>query len=201
MGRRSKASSRCMRCRMHTGECVCDLIPSLSLATRVVVVMHRRERSKTTATAHLAGLALTAFDLRIHGNRDSPVKIDDLLTEGTRPLLLFPTDDAAILTPELVAADPRPITLIVPDGTWAQARRIPKRIPRLSEVPAVTLPSGDPSQYHLRREPLEGGLATYEAIARALGVIEGPEVTRALEVPFHAMVARTRKTRGTPTKQ
>ena len=100
------------------------------------------------------------------------------------------------MTPEWVAQDPRPITLIVPDGTWSQARRIPKRIPRLSEVPAVTLPSDMPSQYKLRHEPIPNGLATYEAIARSLGVIEGLEVRRALETPFQEMVARTWHTRG-----
>lgn len=88
------------------------------------------------------------------------------------------------------------MTLIVPDGNWGQARRMPKRIAGLSELPAITLPDGEPSRYQLRHEPVQGGLATYEAISRALGIIEGPSVRQALDKPFDAMVARTLSTRG-----
>jgi DTW domain-containing protein YfiP len=196
MGRRAKSSPRCIRCRMHPTQCVCPLIPSLSLRTRVLVLMHRRERTKTTATAHLAQLALTNFETRIHGHRDTPIQLDDVLVPEQRVLLLFPTENAKPLTADVVAADPRPITLIVPDGSWGQARKMPKRIPRLAEAEAVTLVADTPSRYRLRREPVQGGLATLEAIARALGVIEGLEVRRALERPFHAMVEGTLSTRG-----
>jgi DTW domain-containing protein YfiP len=181
---------------MHTDQCVCSLIPSLRLDTRVVVLMHRREWSKTTATAHLAARALTNFEIRIHGDQAAPIQIDDLLTPERRALLLFPDDTAAVLTREWLADDPRPVTLIVPDGTWRQTRRMPKRIPRLNEVPAVTLPNHEPSRYRLRHEPVDGGLATYEAIARALGVIESAAVRQALERPFDAMVSRTLASRG-----
>jgi len=40
------------------------------------------------------------------------------------------------------------------------------------------------------------GLATLEAIARAMGILEGPEVQAALERPFRAMVERTLWSRG-----
>jgi DTW domain-containing protein YfiP len=39
-------------------------------------------------------------------------------------LLFYPRADAVELDRELVCQDPRPIQLIVPDGTWRQARKI-----------------------------------------------------------------------------
>jgi DTW domain-containing protein YfiP len=64
-------------------------------------------------------------------------------------------------------------------------------------VPCATLPAGGaPSTYRLRSEAHEHGLATLEAIARAMGLLEGPDVQAALEYPFRAMVERTLWARG-----
>ncbi len=53
-----------------------------------------------------------------------------------------------------------------------------------------------PTMYRLRHETRDGGLATIEAIARALGVLEGGHVRSALEKVFRAMVERTLWSRG-----
>ena len=63
-------------------------------------------------------------------------------------------------------------------------------------VPQVTLPTGVSSKYGVRNENKEGGLATIEAIARSLGVIEGPEVQLALEALMATMVGRVLQSRG-----
>jgi len=181
---------------MHVQRCICDLIPSLSIETRVVVVMHKREWAKTTATAHLAALAIPGCEIRLRGRPEEPLAIDDLLAGDRRPLLLFPSEDATPLSRTLVAADPRPITLVVPDGSWRQSAKATRREPALRALPVVSLPEEAPSRYRLRREPRRAGLATFEAISRALGILEGPEVRRRLDAFFEAMVARTLASRG-----
>ena len=50
--------------------------------------------------------------------------------------------------------------------------------------------------YRLRSESHPAGLATIEAIARAMGILEGPHVQEALERVFRAMVERTLWVRG-----
>lgn len=167
----------------------------MDLRTRVVVLMHRREWSKTTATAHLGALALSNYAILLRGNRDEPIAPADVLSSERRPLLLFPSDDARTLTPALLAEDARPVTLIVPDGSWRQASKVAKRTPFLHDVERVILPAGPPSRYRLRREPRQEGLATFEAIARSLGIIEGQNVRTNLEQPFLAMVEGTLETR------
>ena len=58
------------------------------------------------------------------------------------------------------------------------------------------LPDGPPSSYRLRAIGLPGRLSTLEAIARALGVLEGPAPEAALERALRLVVERTLWTRG-----
>jgi DTW domain-containing protein YfiP len=67
----------------------------------------------------------------------------------------------------------------------------------LLDVPCVTLPPDVASIYRLRAEAHGHGLATIEAIARALGILEGAHAREALERVFRAMVERTLWARGT----
>jgi DTW domain-containing protein YfiP len=182
---------------MRPGLCVCDLIPQprIETRTRLVLIIHRFEDRKPTNTGRLAAecLANSETIVRGHESRPSPPFV---WAPATQPLLLFPHEGATLLT-ELVKPT-RPVTLIVPDGNWRQASKVRNRVPGLHDVPCVSLPAGAPSQYQLRTESREAGLATIEAIARAMCLLEGDQVKRALEVVFRAMVDRTLSLRGVP---
>ena len=181
---------------MHRELCLCAEMEPLRLDTRVVLLMHRREFAKTTNTGRLALLSLANSELRLRGYPGEQVGGEDLVQGQGQPLLLFPDENARELDTEWVAELRRPVTLIVPDGTWRQASKVLTRVPGLESVPRIRLSEGPPTVYRLRREIREGGLATFEAIARALGVLEGPEVQSRLEALFHLMVERTLRTRG-----
>lgn len=200
MGQRSKRAPRCDVCRMHVDLCLCAQLPQLELATRVVLIMHHREVSKTTATGPLALRALKGSSLCVHGEPGSLLDLSGEHVPDRRVLLLFPREDAQPLTAELLARDPRPVTLLVPDGNWRQASRASRRIPGLAQAECVVLAAGAPTRYRLRHEPKEGGLATFEAIARALGVLESAAVQQELEVLFERMVQATLSTRAQPKK-
>jgi DTW domain-containing protein YfiP len=63
----------------------------------------------------------------------------------------------------------------------------------------VTLPPLGPSEYRLRDEPQPDGLATLEAIARSLRILEGDageSISNAMLAPFRVMVERTLWFRG-----
>lgn len=183
--------------------CICAEIAlcrqSLQTKTRVIVLMHHREQPRTTNTARLAHLLLTDCEIRIRGLLDTPMDVTGIADPERQPLLLFPSGHARVLTPEYVSTIQKPITLIVPDGTWKQAGRVTRREPVLSSIPNVTLPEGRPSQYGLRRSPNANALATFEAIARTLGILEGPDVQEQLETMFTLMVTRTLNSRGVRT--
>ena len=198
MGQRSKRAPRCEACRMHSAACLCPHLPRLELSTRVVLIMHHREVSKTTATGPLALLALANSRSCVHGEGGTLLDLGPEHVADRRVMLLFPRDDAEVLTPELLARDPRPVTLLVPDGNWRQASRASRRIPGMAQAECVVLAAGPPTRYRLRHEPKVGGLATFEAIARALGVLESVAVQQQLEAVFERMVAATLDTRGQP---
>jgi DTW domain-containing protein len=97
------------------------------------------------------------------------------------------------------AGSDRPIVLVVPDGNWRQAGKMRRRVPGLAELPRVSLPAMPPTAYRLRAELREGGLATLEAIAGALAILEGergPAIEAALLAVFRVMVDRTLWSRG-----
>lgn len=178
---------------MHESLCVCALIPQLETRTRLVLVIHRYEDRKTTNTGRLATLCLPNSEVVVRGHEASPTP-PFAGDPGSQPLFLFPHDGApALVRP---AAGERPVTLIVPDGNWRQASKVRNRVPGLKEVPCVSLPADVPSIYRLRAEAHEHGLATFEAIARAMGILEGPQVRRAMEEVFRILVERTLWSRG-----
>lgn len=196
MGTRSKRSERCHRCRMHVERCICRSIPRYDLATRVVLVMHHREHIKTTATGPLALEALPNSELRIHGQQYLPLDFSDLNIPERRTLLLYPGDDAPVLSRNFLNRDSRPVTLVVPDGNWRQASRMRRRLPGLEHAEMVRLPEGARTRWGIRREHHSEGLATFEAIARALGIIESPDVQTGMEDLFSLIVQRTLDSRG-----
>ncbi len=180
--------------------CLCAEIAacrgSIMTNTKVTVLMHHREQKLTTNTGRLASLALPNCEIRLRGLPKAPLDPSGILDPNRQALYLYPTQDAVPLNAEYLKKILKPITLIVPDGSWRQAFKVSKRELFLKDVPKVYLPSGRASSYQLRFEHLEGGLATFEAIARAIGIIEGLEIQNSLEEVFNLMVSRTLKTRG-----
>ena len=196
MGTRSKRSERCQQCRLHTRLCICSAIPRHDLATRLILVMHHREWTRPTATGPLALAVLDNSELRIQGCRGQQLDFHDLDTVERRNLLLYPGEGVPVLSRNFLCGDPRPVNLIVPDGSWRQAARMGRRLPGLEHAVMVRLPEGSQTCWGIRRESLPAGLATFEAIARALGIIDSAEVQESMEKFFSLMVARTLQTRG-----
>lgn len=176
--------------------CVCPLVPRLELATRLVVVMHWREANTTTNTGRLAALALPNSEVRVRGVAGERDVTEGIVAPGRRTLLLFPGPDAVALEPGFSDRFPGPYTLVVPDGTWRQARKVATREPSLAGALRVQLEDAGDSAYRLRRAPRTGALSTMEAIARALGVLEGPHAQAPLEALFRVMVERSLASRG-----
>jgi DTW domain-containing protein len=196
MSRRDNAEARCATCQMHATLCICALVPQLETRTRLTLLVHYREARKPSNTGQLAARCVERSGVEIFGKRgqalEAPVVGDDEV-----PLLLFPDGDAAPIS--RYAASEKPIALFVPDGNWRQASKVRRRVPGFGAIQCVTLPEAGPTEYRLRAEPREGGLATLEAIARALGILEGeagPETERAMLAVFRVMVERTLWYRG-----
>jgi len=181
---------------MHATLCICALRPQLATRTRLALLVHYREVRKPTNTGQLAAQCLQRSTIEIIGEQEHAAALPRL-EPAEQPLLLYPAEDAVPIA--TYADHARPIVLIVPDGSWRQAHKMRRRVPGLAAIPCVTLPEAGPSEYRLRSEHHPGGLATFEAIARALGILEGeagPATEAALMNLFRIMVDRTLWLRG-----
>ncbi len=106
-----------------------------------------------------------------------------------------PAQPAALLYPGEGAIDvmtdppPGPMTLVVVDGTWSQAKKVVRENPELAALPRYAFRPPSPSEYRIRKEPRADYVSTIEALYHVLGALEGdPERFRALLAPFRAMV-------------
>lgn len=149
------------------------------------MLAHRNEAPKSTNTARLVVKMLEGSELRVRGEREDEPRAP--LPAG-RKVVLFPSEGARELGPDDRA---EPLVLLVPDGSWSQARKAVRRDAALAGVETVTLPPGAPTRYRLRRNPRERGLCTLEAIARALGILEDPAVEARMLAVLERFVDRT----------
>jgi len=186
---RSRRLLRCGTCGLNAALCVCELLPTLRPRTQVVVVAHRTELHKSTNTGKLAVRMLEGATLRARGDEVDPA----LELPVTGSFLLFPSPDARLLSDATAAGVSR---LIVPDGTWTQAKRIARRDVACQGLPCVRLEAPPPSAYRLRRNARDDGLCTLEAVAEALRVLEGDALAEAMLEVFRTWVHRAERLRA-----
>jgi DTW domain-containing protein YfiP len=175
----SDLPGRCPRCWIRTSFCICADVQPVATRTEVIIVRHEREGWKSTGTARVALQALT---------RSRLVEYSEDGAQSDAALAAL-AGDAALLFPETgVEAGPlheTPARLIVLDGTWRQTRRMLKRLPSLAAVPRLVLPPKAEAPLRLRESEDPRGRSTLEAIADALGMLEG----EAASAPLHALHA------------
>jgi DTW domain-containing protein YfiP len=178
----------CERCRRPASVCYCAHLTSLETKTRVFVLQHPRERDVPIGTARMAALCLPGAELSVGVRWDDSKVLDRALGDPAQPaILLYPGEGAT----DVVAHPPvGPVTLIVIDGTWSQAKALVRDNPRLRSLPRYTFTPASPSEYRIRREPKASYVSTVEALVEVLGALEGDRARfQALLAPFRAMVS------------
>jgi DTW domain-containing protein YfiP len=180
-------AARCLRCRKPAAQCYCALLPRLETTTRVVLLQHTRERDMPLGTARMASLCLPRAELHVGVTWGTRPAVVAALSDPARPaILLYPGEGARDILREPPVG---PVTLVVVDGTWAQARRVVRDNPILQALPRYAFITPEPSRYRIRREPDAAYCATIEALMHVLGVLEGdPARFRTLLPPFEAMI-------------
>lgn len=179
--------SVCTECSRPSVVCLCASITRVRTRTRVVILQHPRESDVPINTARLCELQLE------QGERHVGIKLDDVpalrarLSDPAAPaILLYPGEEAVDLA---VTPPEGPVTLVVLDGTWWQAKKLFQHNPELARLPRYSLSPSAPSRYRIRREPAAHCISTIEAIGEALALLEpgGFDRERWLR-PFDAMV-------------
>jgi DTW domain-containing protein YfiP len=181
----------CLRCTRPTAVCVCALAPALQTRTRILFLQHPRERRMAIGTARLAHLGLPGSALRVGLDFSADPVVAATIAAQPAPYVLFP-GDAAVDVHDI--PPDRPVSLIVLDGTWSQAKKLLRLNPALAALPRLAFSPRRPSEYQIRRQPAEHCVSTIEALGEVLAALEphNPALPRLLD-PFFAMVARQQR--------
>jgi len=177
----------CLTCLRPQSTCYCRHVRPIETRTRVVILQHPRERDVAIGTARMASLCLPGSELHVGIHWNGSPALRRALSDPARP--------AALLYPGPGAIDVRqhppqgPITLVVVDGTWWQAKQLVRDNAELAALPRYAFTPDSPSQYRIRKEPQAEYVSTIEALVYVLGALEGdPARFHALLEPFRAMV-------------
>jgi DTW domain-containing protein len=192
------ARELCPSCRRPPKVCYCAALPRLATTTKVVILQHPRERDMPIGTARMASLCLQGSSLHVGVRWDGSAELAALLSDPARPpILLYPAAEAKDILTEPPAG---PVTLVVVDGTWSQAKNVVRDNAILRGLPRYAFTAPAPSQYRIRREPRDEYVSTIEALMYVLGALEGDAARfAALLAPLHAMVdAQLAANEGTP---
>ena len=202
-GQRKFKADRCAECGLHQPLCACAERPSLTLATKIVVLINNKERHKPTNTGRLLPQLLRNAELHWVGMRDVEFDPTPLTQPDHDYLLIFPRVDdpegaepkpAPVLDAETFAARraARPgavQTVVLLDGTWAQCSRMSRRLDPLPSMQAFALPEGPPSHWGVRTPSEPSRISTFEAAVRVIALAEGPEPAAALQTYFDRVAA------------
>jgi DTW domain-containing protein YfiP len=184
---------RCARCAFPLeGGCLCPGIPRLAVPYRFVILRHASEIPRMTNSGRWAAAALEGAVILDHalgdGVPDAGGALEEVLAGGGAALL-YPSPHPRPLLPP-------PRTIVVPDATWAQARRMVQRLAPLRSLPRLGLPPPAAALARLRISPVPGGMTTLEAIAAALRLLGEPAAAARLEALHEAALERTLRLKG-----
>jgi DTW domain-containing protein YfiP len=157
------------------------------------------EARAASNSARLASLWLTGSTCHVRGETRQHQEPAARAEPGLRaPDELIARPGSALLFPGGKEPAPPPGDvrhLIVPDGTWSQARRLERRWFASAALPRVELAGHFPSAYGLRRRAdpqLRSQLCTFEAIAIAIAQLADPALARTLLARFAEWARRAR---------
>lgn len=167
--------------------CLCAELPRIETRARIVLVPHATEWDRPSNTGRIAVLTLVRAELAVWRH---DLDRELLLREGHDHYLLHPSGDP-------IAPSDRPISLIVPDGTWRETSRIARRLMRVPSVRCVRI---DPTpRAGLRVAPDEHRIGTCDAIADALEALGEREPAERLRAALRPMIERSLWVRGLPS--
>lgn len=189
---------RCDRCLINSEFCFCGKTKKVEFNSQVHIILNKAELRFSSNTANLSANTSPQCHLHIRGIKGKPLDFSFLDFKNYYPLYLYPSEDATALTKEYAEKLDRPVQLVVPDGTWTQTSKFFKKHTGLHSIPRVKINNPPCSLYELRKQVFGNGLCTQEAIAYALGVLEGSEIQEIFLENLRTMVNAHQNARKRP---
>jgi DTW domain-containing protein YfiP len=196
MGIRGSSVERCKICGLRPlggfgGDCICAEVPRIAIDTQVIVFVHAHDVVRPSNTGRLVAHMLSNSSLIIHGGTDNAARQPIEGHTSANMLVLHP--DGRPLRP----SDKADSTLLVPDGTWGQTRRMLRRLQPLRDAERVSVtPTTLRKGKVLRRQQHAHHLCTLEAVATALGVLGYKQAESDMIAALEQLTARAFAARG-----
>jgi len=184
--------------------CVCAWISPQKNNYPILVLQHLNERNKPLGTAKILTMGLEEATL-LSGLDFSPALINQTLKKFNcrKPILLYPkTFDTSPFHLNFSLSSPgtekhnlnnadlsgRFDSVILLDGTWRNTRELLLLNAWLKDLPTLALKNVGESRYRIRKTKGQGQLATIEAAAKLLTILEGDFSADDLLRPFERMI-------------
>jgi len=162
------AALRCNRCGLRQLACACQCIAASSLPFAISLILHPNEFKRPTSTSRFLSMypqvLIQAYERKAMYGGDR------------KPLLLFPVDEttpASLRVSASMTANERAVGaakienqgLVVLDGTWKECSKMVRQNRFLQQLERVEVITEQDSCYPFRKNQIDGGLSTAEAIA------------------------------------
>lgn len=171
---------------MHPNICVCEACTPVRNRTGVTILQHPTEVGHAKGTVRILTRCLA--NLRLFTGEmpgDFHQAGFDSVAGSHHPALLFPGPGSEALE----TSDVRQFDhWIILDGTWRKAAKILHQNPTLSALPRFHFANPPASAYAIRKAPGEHRLATAEAVAYLLNVLEPELDTRPIARAMRTLV-------------
>lgn len=193
------ARQYCSHCSKPRIACICRYLSLQDNDIAVIILQHLDEKNKAIGTANLVALGLSrscvisAIDVP---EAEFKHKMAEL--GCTAPLLVYPSslaEESCHYVLDFETEHSTPISLknkydaiIVLDGTWRNTRELIHRNEWLKLLPTAQLLHAGASQYRIRHAQKEGALATIEAVASMLTLLEVDFQSEKLLAPFEQLI-------------
>lgn len=171
---------------MHRNICVCEACAPVPNCTRVSVLQHPTEVGHPKGTVRILCQSLKNLEVFCGETpedfREAGFETDTVTGNSA---LLFPGPGSDTLeSSDLSHID----HWMILDGTWRKAARILHQNPALASLPRFHFASPPASAYTIRKAPGSHHLATAEAVAYLLNVVEPGLDTRPISRAMRTLV-------------
>ena len=151
-----------------------------------ILLTHATEISKSTNTGRLVKQHVPGTEIIIWQRTQPDENLLHLISSGNTALV-YPFASSTSVAGTVTDIS-RIKHFILIDSTWQQARKIFNRSPYLQQLPGLQLSSAATSNYHLRRNQLEGGLCTAECVIELLRMGDREALVTPLEQAFNSFL-------------
>ncbi|MFA0442536.1 DTW domain-containing protein [Vibrio sp. 10N.286.49.C2] len=179
----------CPQCLKAKRACICQWITSVHCDSELIILQHSSEEKRPLGTAKILQLSLPNTRLFIGENFTDHNELNSLLSDtSVRTCVLFLSEQSTPISELVKNSDPRPLRIILLDGTWKKAFKMWTLSTNLHALPLVQLPLDLEGDYRIRKAPTSNALSTVEAGYHVLSILEPEQDFSSLIYAFEQMI-------------